>query len=223
MRLIPMKCRVFSTVLALTLLAPVSVFAQFSAPPNTGNNFKDTSILKPPAGQRVAIIEFEDLECPACARAFPMVHAAIEHYHIPLIRHDFPLKMHIWSFDAAVIARYLQDRINPGIADEYRRAVFAAQTSIGSKDDLRTFSQRFFQAHGQGMPFVVDPQGTLTKEVQADYALGERVGLTQTPTIWVVTPHSWTQVTDPTMLYQTIDAALAQTTPVKATRTTAHK
>ncbi len=60
------------------------------------------------------------------------------------------------------------------------------------------------------MPFVVDPQGTLTKEVQADYALGERIGLTQTPTIWVVTPKNWIQVTDVTQLYQTIDAAIAQ-------------
>ena len=197
-----------------TLTASVfSAHAQLSAPPNTGNNFKDTSLLKPPTGARVAIIEFEDLECPACARAFPMVHAAAEHYKIPIIRRDFPLKMHLWSFDAAVTARYLQDKVNPGIADEYRRAVFAAQTSIASKDDLRNFTQRFFQAHGSTMPFVVDPQGTLAKEVQSDELLGERIGLSQTPTIWVVTAKDWVQVTDPTLLYQTIDAALAETAP----------
>ena len=206
----------------LTLTSPVfSAHAQLSAPPNTGNTFKDTSLLKPPAGSRVAIIEFEDLECPACARAFPMVHAAADHYKIPLIRRDFPLKMHQWSFDAAVIARYLQDKVNPGIAEEYRRAVFAAQTSIASKDDLRNFTQRFFQAHGSAMPFVVDPQGTLAKEVQTDELLGERIGLSQTPTIWVVTAKSWVQVTDPTLLYQTIDAALAETasaSPAKTSR-----
>lgn len=204
----------FAAALVATL--PVSANAQLSAPPNTGNSFKDTSILKPPAGSRVAIVEFEDLECPACSRAFPMVHAAVDHYKIPLIRHDFPLKMHIWSMDGAVIARYLQDKVNPGIAEEYRRAVFAAQTSIASKDDLNNFTQRFFQAHGSAMPFVIDPQGTFAREVQADYALGERVGLTQTPTIWVVTPTKWVQVTDPTVLYQTIDTALAETGGAKA-------
>ena len=46
--------------------------------------YKDTSVLKPPAGARVAIYDFEDLECPACAHAFPIVHAAVERYHIPL-------------------------------------------------------------------------------------------------------------------------------------------
>jgi hypothetical protein len=61
------------------------------------------------------------------------------------------------------------------------------------------------------MPFVMDPTGAFTKEVQADYALGERIGLTQTPTIWVVTPKNWIQVTDPTQIFQTVDTALAQT------------
>ena len=224
MRLTLMKSRLFAAAfVAATLIAPLSQ-AQLSAPPNTANSFKDTSILKPPAGSRVAIVEFEDLECPACAAAFPTVHAAVDHYKIPLIRHDFPLRMHVWSFDAAVTARYLQDKINPGIAEEYRRAVFASQTSIASKDDLRNFTQRFFQAHGSAMPFVVDPQGTLTKEVQADYALGERIGLTQTPTIWVVTSQQWVQVTNPTFLYQTIDTALAETAPpAKAVRTSAKR
>ena len=164
-------------------------------------------------------MEFEDLECPACAKAFPMVHAAVDHYKIPLIRRDFPLKMHLWSFDAAVTARYLQDKVNPGIAEEYRRAVFAAQTSIASKDDLRNFTQRFFQAHGATMPFVVDPQGVFAKEVQSDELLGERIGLSQTPTIWVVTAKTWVQVTDPTLLYQTIDSALAETAPASPSKT----
>src|ERR1700722_9369334 len=200
---------VAAPALFFALLVPAN--AQYSAPPNTGNTFKDTSMLKPPAGAKVAIYSFEDLECPACARAYPMVQGAIEHYKIPLVRHDFPPRMHLWSFDAAVNARYLQDKVSPKTAEEYRGAVFAAQNSIASKEDLRNFTQRWFQSHKLTMPFVVDPQGTLTKEVQADYALGEHIGLTQTPTIWVVTPKNWIQVTDPTQLFQTIDSALAQT------------
>ncbi len=202
-------------VLAAALLAalPVSVsaHAQLSAPPNTANNFRDTSMVKPPVGSKVAIYEFEDLECPACSHAFPIVHAAVERYKIPLVRHDFPLKMHIWSFDAAVTARYIQDKISPQAAEEYRRAVFANQTSIASKDDLQAFTQKYFQSHGRTMPFVMDPSGLFAQEVKSDYTLGERIGLTQTPTIFVVTPKQWIQVTDVNYLYQTIDAALAET------------
>jgi protein-disulfide isomerase len=198
-------------LLAAALLVSAPAFAQFSAPPNSGNSFKDTSMLKPPAGASVAIYEFEDLECPACARAFPIVHAAVDHYKIPLVRHDFPLTMHVWSRDAAITARYIQDKIDPKAAEDYRRAVFAAQTSIASKDDLRNFTQRYFKSHGQAMPFVIDPTGQFAKEVQADYDLGVKIGLTQTPTIFVVTQKSWIQIMDVNLLYQTIDTALSQT------------
>jgi protein-disulfide isomerase len=208
-----------SLFLALPLCVPA--LAQSAVPPGTGNTFKDTSMLKPPAGVRVAIIEFEDLECPACAHAFPIVHQAVEHYKIPLLRHDFPLHMHIWSLDAAITARYMQDKISPQAAEDYRRAVFANQTAIASKDDLQNFTRHYFQTHGQQMPFVIDPTGQFAREVNADYQLGERVGLSQTPTIFVVTPKKWIQVTDVDQLYQTIDTALAET-PAAAAHSTAH-
>jgi protein-disulfide isomerase len=198
-----------SLFVALPLCAPA--FGQYSAPPNTGTAFKDTSMLKPPAGARAAIIEFEDLECPACAHAFPITRAAAEHYKIPLLHHDFPLQMHIWSRDAAVIARYMQDKISPQAAEDYRRAVFANQNAIASKEDLQNFTRHYFQTHGREMPFVVDPTGQFLREVHADFQIGERIGLTQTPTVFVVTARHWTQVTDINQLYQTIDTALAET------------
>lgn len=168
-------------------------------------------MIKPPAGAKVAIIEYEDLECPACAAASPVVHAAIARYKIPYVHYDFPLRMHIWSFDAAVTARYLQDKVSPHAADEFRQAVFAAQSSIANKDDLQQFTRKYFQTHGIAMPFVIDPSGLFTQEVKSDYTLGERMGLSQTPTIFVVTAKGWVQVTDVRYLYQTIDAALAET------------
>jgi protein-disulfide isomerase len=211
-------------VLAATLL--LALPASLSALPPAGTAFRDTSMLRAPAGSRVAIYEFEDLECPACARAFPIVHAAVEKYKIPLLRHDFPLTMHIWSFDAAVNARYMQDKISPQFAEDYRRTVFANQTSIATKDDLNAFTQKYLQSHGREMPFVVDPNGLFAAEVHADYTLGERVGLTQTPTIFIVTQKGYTQVTDVTQLYAMLDTAIAEAgpaTPAAKAKTTAHK
>src|SRR5271168_3183439 len=86
-------------------LATTPVLAQQAAPPGTGQTFKDTSMIKPPPGAKVALVEFEDLECPACAHAHPMVVAALDYYKIPFIRKDYPLGgAHIWSADAAVWA-----------------------------------------------------------------------------------------------------------------------
>jgi protein-disulfide isomerase len=174
-------------------------------------------MLKPPAGVKVAIIEWEDLECPACARAFPIVHQAIDHYKIPLLRHDFQIPGHQWSHEASLYARYLEDKVSPALATDYRRQVFASQFRIASKDDLNQFTQQFFAKSGKQLPFVVDPTGQLGKEVDADKALGLKLGLTETPTIVVVTPKGWIQVKDVMDLYQAIDQAqAAMAEPVKA-------
>ena len=175
-----LRAHTFVSVLVTSALLSRAGVAQFAAP-IAPNSFKDTSMLKPPAGSKAAIVVFEDLECPACAHAHPIVQAAAAQYHVPVVRYDFPLRMHLWSKDAAVFARYLQDKVNPKLADDYRTAVFAQQISIGSKDDLQNFTRRFMSQHGQSMPFVVDPTGALAAKVQADYALGERLNVTRTP------------------------------------------
>ena len=208
-----------SVVLALAISLPfaaLSATAQTAAPPGTGDHFKDTSMFKPPAGARVAVVEFEDLECPACSHAYPIVHAAVAHYKIPLVRYDFPLQQHIWSYDAAIWARYLQDKVNPEVANQYRSAVFAAQMGISSKDDMLAFTRRFFQQHNLQMPFVPDPTGQLANEVKADRALGEKMGLQHTPTVVVASARQWVQVTDVSQLYQTIEQVMAQAGPVAA-------
>lgn len=174
----------------------------------------DASVLKPPAGTRVAILEFEDMECPQCGHANPILKEAAAKYHIPWVRHDFPLAMHVWSFDAAVDARWF-DTKSKKLGDDFRDEVFANQPSLASKADLRAFAEKFGQQHGVGFPFAVDPQGKLTALVKADYALGERTGLEHTPTIWIVTNKTrgtpYVEVVDLNQLYQIIDQALADT------------
>ena len=178
------------------------------APPEAA--FKDTSMLKPPAGAKVAIYEFDDLECPACAHAMPILHQAAAQYKIPLEHHDYPLtEIHIWSFDAAVTARYLQDKVSLAVADAFRSDVFANQTNIASKDDLDKFTRQWFAGHGQAMPFVMDPNGDCSREVKADRALGDRIGVRSTPCIFVVTQNGFRYVTDVGQLSEMIDGAVA--------------
>lgn len=181
---------------------------------------RDMSALKPPPGTHVALIEFADLECPMCARQNPVLRDAAAKYHVPLVRHDFPLQMHIWSFQAAVNARWF-DTQKKGLGNEYRDAVFASQISIETKDDLQAFTQKFAQQHGLQMPFVIDPQGKLADEVKADYALGERLGVHQTPTTWIVTDRSggappYVEITDYNKLYTMLDQATAETSQAHA-------
>jgi protein-disulfide isomerase len=203
--------------LAAALLAAVGANAQFGAPPTT--QVHDPSALKPPAGARVALVEFEDMECPDCGNANPILKQAAATYKIPWVRHDFPLAMHAWSFNAAVNARWF-DTHGKALGDEYRDQVFANQASIVSPDALLQFTQKFAAAHGLALPFAVDPQGKLAELVKADYALGQRIGIEHTPTIWVVTANSkgapFVEVVDRSKLYQLIDQALADTASAKS-------
>jgi protein-disulfide isomerase len=202
-----------SLALAALLLASAAAVAQFQAPPHT-TPVHDPAALKPPAGAHVAIIEFEDMECPDCARANPLLLEASTKYHIPWVRHDFPLPMHPWSFQAAVNARWF-DTKSKALGDEYRNQVFANQPSITSTDVLVQFTQKFAQFHNIALPFAIDTQGTLAGLVKADYALGQRIGIEHTPTIWVSTTNSkgapFVEVVDRTRLFQLIDQALADT------------
>lgn len=202
--------------LSLALVAPG--FAQFSNPESQTTPVHNAAALRPPAGARVAVVEFEDLECPDCSRANPVIKEAVEKYRIPWVRHDFPLPFHTWSFEAAVDARWFDTR-SKALGDEFRDAVFAAQPTIHSQDDLHRFAESFAADHHLTLPFVVDPQGRLAGLVKADYALGQSVGIQHTPTIWVVTDQTsgtpFVEVVDRTRLFTLIDEALTETTPKK--------
>lgn len=184
------RSTLFAAVAALALCGSAVARAQFAGTPDP-STFRDTSMLKPPPGQKVAIIEFFDLECPACRNAYPILKQVSAQTHVPIVHYDFPLNIHVWSRDAAIFARYLQDRVNPQLAEQYRTDVFQQQPAIGSKDDLQNYTRKWMAAHGQQMPFVVDPGGKLAAEVRADYSLGERLNVTRTPTIVVATANKW--------------------------------
>ncbi|HZB89336.1 MAG TPA: thioredoxin domain-containing protein [Terracidiphilus sp.] len=211
-------------VAAALLAAPDSMHAQF-APPPAGTQVHDPSALKPPPGARVAIVEFDDMECPDCARANPLLHDAAANYKIPWVRHDFPLSFHVWSTQAAINARWFDTR-DKKLGDDYRDAVFANQPSIADLSGLRQFTEKFAADHKIALPFAIDPQGKLQALVKADFALGQRIGIEHTPTIWVVTAGGkgapFVEVIDRSRLYQIIDQAIAETRSEPKTDAPAH-
>jgi protein-disulfide isomerase len=169
---------------------------------------KDTSALKPPKGARVAIVVFEDLQCPDCRRAAPLVEQAAKTYKIPVVRHDFPLPFHNWSFQAAVIARYF-DTHSKQVGNQFRDYIFENQPEV-TPQNLRSFAEKFAAEHKVELPFVVDPQGKLAAEINADKNLGQQVGIEHTPTIYVVSNKTqgkpFVEVVDRSQLFQLIDA-----------------
>jgi protein-disulfide isomerase len=214
----------------LLSVAALLLFAPAARSQRQPTQVLDSSALHPPAGSRVAVVEFDDLECPACAAANPVLMQAAAKYGIPWIRHDFLIPGHPWSPSAAINARWL-DQKSKRLGDDYRNYIFANQNSIETRDELQQLTQRFASAHSVALPFAIDPQGKLAAAVQADCQLGIRTGVNQTPTIFIVTSNSkgapFIEVLNPqTQLFTTIDQALTDTrpsAPTKTTQKTAHK
>ena len=170
------------------------------------------SVLRPPKGSPVALVVFEDLQCPQCARAAPLLNQASQTYKIPLVQHDFPLPMHNWSMNAAIIARYF-DTHSKTLGNAFRDYIFEHQREI-VPDSLRSFAEKFAAEHKIDLPFVVDPAGKLSALVIADRDLGKSINLDHTPTIYIVTDkktaNPYLEVKDLSQLYAMIDTMKRQ-------------
>ncbi|HLZ40813.1 MAG TPA: thioredoxin domain-containing protein [Candidatus Sulfotelmatobacter sp.] len=192
----------FSLFLALLVTGAAGVFAQ---------NALD-SVLRPPKGSQVAIVIFEDLQCPMCRRTAPLVEQASKTYNIPVVRHDFPLPMHNWSYTAAVMARYF-DTQSKTLGNEFRDYIFQNQLEINPQN-LRSFADKFATEHKTSLPFIIDPSGKLAAEVNADRDLGKAINLDHTPTVYIVSSRNpnkpYVEVKDNNQLYSTIDAMMKE-------------
>jgi protein-disulfide isomerase len=186
--------------LCITALALVAALAMADETVNPA--------LRPPKGSQVAIVVFEDLQCPQCRRVAPILEQAAKTYKIPLVRHDFPLPMHNWSYDAAVMARYF-DTNSKGLGNEFRDYIFSNQLEINPQN-LRSYAEKFAAANKVDFPFVVDPQGKFAAEVNADRDIGKAIKLDHTPTVYVVSNRNpskpYVEMKDANQLYALIDA-----------------
>lgn len=170
------------------------------------------SVFRPPKGSQVAIVVFEDLECPMCRRTAPLVEQASKTYKIPVVRHDFPLPMHPWSYQAAVFARYF-DTHSKELGNQFRDYIFENQLEVNIQN-LRSYAEKFGTAHKVDLPFVIDPNGKLAAEVNADRDLGKAIKLDHTPTVYIVSSRNpsrpYVEVKDNSQLYSTIDAMMKE-------------
>jgi protein-disulfide isomerase len=194
------KSAVYALATLVLLLAAVA-----------GAQDKNT-ILRPPKGYKVAIVEFADLQCPDCARAEPLLEEAVKTYKIPLVRYDFPLPMHNWSFDAHVNARWF-DAKSKKLGDEYRSYIYKNQPAI-KPDNLRAVTEKFARERKLALPLFIDPRGELAAKVRADFALGQKVGIQHTPTIYIVSDSTkgtpFVEVVDRTRFFEMIDEMKSQ-------------
>ncbi len=151
--------------------------------------------LRPPKGATVALVE-----------------EASRTYKIPVVRHDFPLPFHTWSYDAAIFARYF-DTHSKALGNEFRDYIFSNQLEV-TPQNLRGFAEKFASDHKVDLPFVIDPEGKLAALITADKELGKAIQINHTPTLYVVSNKRngkpFVEVVDRSQLYALIDAMLKE-------------
>jgi len=166
----------------------------------------DGSTLDLPKDVDVAIVVFEDLQCPDCRQVHPLLLEAAAASGVPLVIHDFPITRHAWAFPAAVLARYFTAE-SAALGLEFRSFIFRNQPDI-NPNNLRQYGEAFAQDHKLQLPPDIDPDGRLEALVQSDFDLGRQIHLEYVPLIFVIgpptgPPHA-VEVTDPGQLGATI-------------------
>jgi protein-disulfide isomerase len=135
----------------------------------------------------VTIVEYSDLQCPACKGMNLVLEQVSARYpgHVRIIYREFPMTaMHAWALLAARTAQCVFAQ-RPESYVAFRNSVFEQQASISQDAALK------LQALAAQLPLdqqvlsaCVSSQGSL-QNVEADVLEGSSVGVATTPTIFV--------------------------------------
>lgn len=199
MRRVLLAALVSGLLLALAAFAPRPRVA--AAPDPIAGNVKSP----------VRVIIYQDLECPDCARW----HGIFETQIIPRYGarvgfefRDFPLPQHLWSFNAAVLARYFDTR-NLRIGMAWRDYCFTHQNEL-TPDNLLDAATAWARPYGVTRAELAQAfdRTDLFALVQADQARGKQDDVKHTPTILF----DGVEAATPDELEQRLNAALSAPT-----------
>jgi protein-disulfide isomerase len=136
----------------------------------------------------VTIVEYADLECPACAHAQKFLEGELVPKYgkkIRLIYKEFPLPMHDWSREAA-IANECAFQLQPAVFAKYRTIIFAHQGEINVanvRDQLLDLGQQV-GLNRLRLAACIDSKASLPR-VEAGLREGHKLEVASTPTFFI--------------------------------------
>ena len=129
----------------------------------------------------VTIVEFSDFQCPYCARLQPTLKQVLDAYPNDgkLVYKDFPLSFHKQATNAAKAARAAGEQ---GKYWEMHDLIFKDYNTLAD-DSFKKYAE---QLNLDVNRFMTDFQSTKYDVlIQADIALGRKVGVQGTPTLFL--------------------------------------
>ncbi|OXM55687.1 disulfide bond formation protein DsbA [Amycolatopsis thailandensis] len=181
---------VVAALLVFTTRGEDAPAAQADAPPVVPASIlvrPDSHRLSDPAGAKVTVVEFLDLECEACGAAFPGVERLRAEYgdRVTFVMRYFPIPSHQ---NAELAARAVEAAGQQGKLEPMYRLMFEKQPEWGDqqvshRDTFVGFARRL-GLDTAAFETALDDPATLGR-VLADRTDGADIGVEGTPTFFV--------------------------------------
>jgi protein-disulfide isomerase len=149
----------------------------------------DTGVTGPsrgPKDSKVLIVEFGDLQCPACKAAQPTIESLVAaEPNARFVFQNFPLEMHNWAAKGAAYADCVGQASNDAFW-KFLSKVYETQSEITAENTDEKLTAVADGAGVKGADIAACAVKPETKaRVDASIALGKSVEVTGTPTIYI--------------------------------------
>jgi protein-disulfide isomerase len=149
----------------------------------------EKSITGPSRGPKnaaVTIVEFGDLQCPACKAAQPAIESLIaSEPDARFVFQNFPLEMHNWAAKGAAYADCVGQASNDAFW-KFIAKTYETQSDITAENADEKLTALADGAGVKGADIAVCATTPVTKaHVDASVALGKSVNVTGTPTLFI--------------------------------------
>ncbi len=149
----------------------------------------EKSITGPSRGPKnapVTIVEFGDLQCPACKAAQPAIEALIAaEPNARFVFQNFPLEMHNWAAKGAAYADCVAQASNDAFW-KFIAKTYETQADITAENADEKLTALADGAGVKGAEIAACAGTPVTKaHVDASIALGKSVNVTGTPTLFI--------------------------------------
>jgi protein-disulfide isomerase len=135
---------------------------------------------------KVTIVEFADLECPACKAALPNVEKIqAENPNVKVVFQNFPLeKLHPWAFRASTYVDCLKS--NNDVAWKFIDTVYGHQGDVNEANADESLKKYAAEAGADPAKIAACIADAKTKaNVMASELLGQDLAVNSTPTLFV--------------------------------------
>jgi protein-disulfide isomerase len=145
-----------------------------------------TGPARGPKAAPVTIVEFGDLQCPACKAAQPAIEGLVaSEPNVRFVFQNFPLEMHNWAAKGAAYA----DCVGKASNDAFWKFIaktYEAQADITAENADEKLTAIADQSGVKGAEMATCAGTPVTKaHVDSSLALGKAVNVTGTPTLFI--------------------------------------